>query len=57
MGALATAFEVPDTRFAAAVTLATGASGVALFGIGAAFWGLVAGLVVLTGERLVRRKT
>ena len=56
MGALASAFETPDTRFAAAVTLATGASGVALFGIGAAFWGLVAGLLVMTGERLARRK-
>jgi benzoate membrane transport protein len=51
MGALSTAFELHETRFAAAVTLATGASGVALFGIGAAFWGLTAGLIVLIGER------
>jgi benzoate membrane transport protein len=39
--------EPPATRFAAAVTFATTASGVAAFGIGAAFWGLLAGLLVM----------
>jgi benzoate membrane transport protein len=52
MGALSGAFAVPQTRFAATVTLAVTASGVAAFGIGAAFWGLVAGLVVQALERL-----
>ena len=45
-GAATGAFATPAQRFAAAVTLTVTASGVAVFGIGAAFWGLVAGLVV-----------
>ena len=52
MGALTGAFAAPDTRFAATVTLAVTASGVAAFGIGAAFWGLVAGLAVQALEKL-----
>lgn len=44
MGALAGAFATPGQRFAATLTLAVTASGVAAFGIGAAFWGLVAGI-------------
>lgn len=52
MGALTGAFAVPETRFAATVTLAVTASGVAAFGIGAAFWGLVAGLVMQGLEKL-----
>jgi benzoate membrane transport protein len=51
LGAAAQAFEPPATRFAAAVTFATTASGVAAFGIGAAFWGLMAGLAVLALDR------
>jgi benzoate membrane transport protein len=47
IGAASQAFEPPATRFAAAVTFATTASGVAAFGIGAAFWGLLAGLLVM----------
>ena len=54
MGALTGAFAVPDTRFAATVTLAVTASGVAAFGIGAAFWGLVAGLGAQGLERFRR---
>jgi benzoate membrane transport protein len=50
-GALAGAFAAPDQRFAATLTLAVTASGVAAFGIGAAFWGLVAGLAVFGLER------
>jgi benzoate membrane transport protein len=46
MGALASAFAVPDQRFAATMTLTVTASGVAAFGIGAAFWGLAVGLAV-----------
>ena len=45
-GAATGAFTAPETRFAAAVTLAVTAAGVSAFGIGAAFWGLVAGLAV-----------
>jgi benzoate membrane transport protein len=52
MGALAAAFAQPDQRFAATLTLAVTASGVAAFGIGAAFWGLVAGIAVQLMERL-----
>lgn len=52
MGALAGAFAEPDQRFAATLTLAVTASGVAAFGIGAAFWGLVAGIGVQMLERL-----
>jgi benzoate membrane transport protein len=46
IGALVSAFDVPATRFAAAATFAVTASGVAAFGIGAAFWGLLAGLLI-----------
>jgi benzoate membrane transport protein len=46
MGALTGAFAAPDQRFAATMTLAVTASGVAAFGIGAAFWGLAVGLAV-----------
>jgi benzoate membrane transport protein len=40
------ALEDPSDRTAAAATLVVAASGVTLLGIGAAFWALVAGLVV-----------
>ncbi len=46
IGAMVLAFDQPATRFAAATTLAVTASGVSAFGVGAAFWGLVAGLAV-----------
>ncbi len=55
IGALAQAFDAPLDRLPAAVTFATTASGVAAFGIGSAFWGLLAGLAVLGAERLRRR--
>jgi benzoate transporter len=48
---LATALQEPDEREAALVTFLVTASGLSLLGIGAAFWGLVAGVVV----RLVLR--
>jgi benzoate membrane transport protein len=54
MGALTGAFAVPEQRFAATLTLAVTASGVAAFGIGAAFWGLIAGLAVFGLDRLRR---
>ena len=55
MGALTDAYAAPPTRFAATITLAVTASGVAAFGIGAAFWGLMAGLVIVGLEALARR--
>lgn len=54
-GALAGAYVPVPTRFAATITLAVTASGVAAFGVGAAFWGLVAGLVVFALESAVRK--
>ena len=54
MGALTSAFTEPSQRFAATLTLAVTASGVAAFGIGAAFWGLLAGLTVQSLDRLRR---
>ncbi len=45
-GSLVTALREEDEREAALVTFLVTASGLALFGIGAAFWGLLAGVVV-----------
>ena len=55
MGALGGAFTPVPTRFAATITLAVTGSGVAVLGIGAAFWGLTAGLAVFGLERVARR--
>ena len=46
-GSLSLALTNEHERFAALVTFVVTASGLALFGIGAAFWGLAAGLSVL----------
>ncbi len=46
-GALTSALGDERHRFAAVATFAVTASGIAVFGIGSAFWGLVVGLVVL----------
>jgi len=55
-GAAATAMAAPDQRFAATLTLAVTAAGVPFFGVGAAFWGLLAGLAVHATERAVARR-
>ena len=57
-GAIAAAFAAPEQRFPAATTLIVAASGVSAFGIGAAFWGLVAGLLVFGLQQVAvgRRK-
>ena len=55
MGALSGAYVPSTTRFAATITLSVTASGVAAFGIGAAFWGLLAGLVIAAVEALHKR--
>jgi len=44
---LNTAIAHTLTREAAVITFLTAASGVTLFGIGSAFWGLVAGVIAL----------
>ena len=48
---LANAFEKSEHRDAAIVTFLLTGSGVSLLGIGGAFWGLVAGLIVLRFRR------
>ncbi|BAU32916.1 putative benzoate transporter protein [Microcella alkaliphila] len=48
---LVAAFEPPDTRVVAAVTLVVVASGVVVAGIGSAFWGLAAGSIVMLVTR------
>ena len=54
-GALASAVQRERERFAAVIAFAVTASGVTLAGIGAAFWGLLAGLLALGLERAARR--
>ena len=44
---LAAALKNEDEREAAIITFLICASGVALFGIGSAFWGLVGGVIAL----------
>lgn len=51
-GALGSALAEERHRFAAVLAFAVTASGITVFGIGAAFWGLVAGLSVLGLDRL-----
>ena len=55
-GALATAMAVPEQRFAAVLTLGVTAAGVPFLGVGAAFWGLLAGLAMVALERLAARR-
>lgn len=54
-GALAQAMSRDSDRFAAIVAFAVAASSLSLFGIGSAFWSLVAGLAVLTMDALAGR--
>ena len=54
-GALTTAMAVPEQRFAAVLTLGITAAGVPFLGVGAAFWGLVAGVALYLTERAARR--
>jgi len=46
-GALANALQSEEERLPAILTFVTAASGITLLGIGAAFWGLLAGIVLL----------
>jgi benzoate membrane transport protein len=49
-GALTGALKEENERFPAVLTLAVTASGISLFGVGAAFWGLVAGIAALAAQ-------
>ncbi len=51
-GALTQAVAQEKERFAAIFTFGIAASGLSFLGIGAAFWGLVAGLLILALDRL-----
>ena len=55
MGAATGAFTPAETRFPAAITLAVTAAGTPALGIGAAFWGLMAGLAFHALDRLKAR--
>ncbi len=55
-GALTAAFAQADQRLPAALTLVTTASGMAAFGIGAAFWGLMVGLAAWGLDHLKPRR-
>lgn len=55
MGAVGLAFADPARRFSAAATMIVAASGIGALGIGAAFWGLLAGLALHAGDVLRRR--
>ena len=55
-GALAAALAAERQRFAAVLTLVVTASGVSVLGIGAPFWGLSAGLIVLGLDGLAARR-
>lgn len=54
-GALTGMLTAPEDREAALLTFVTTASGVVLFGVGSALWGLVAGFLALGVSRLGRR--
>lgn len=54
--ALQQCLAVTEDREAAVVTFVATASGLSLLGVGAAFWGLVAGLLVRTVLRAARRR-
>lgn len=56
MGALVAMLAKADEREAAVLTFAATASGIALFGIGSAFWGLVVGFAALGALRWIRPK-
>ena len=53
---LTTGLRVDATREAGIVTFLITASGVSFFGVGAAFWGLIGGVVVLAATRAPRSK-
>ncbi|WP_369060208.1 benzoate/H(+) symporter BenE family transporter [Caulobacter sp. 73W] len=54
VGAIETMLATPQDRDAAIVTFLATGSGLALFGLGAAFWGLLAGFAALGAKALLR---
>jgi len=54
VGAMASGVENLHYRFASMTTFVITASGLSAFGIGAAFWGLVTGLVIVGFDRLAK---
>ena len=55
-GSLTGMMSVAEDREAAVLTFAATASGVALFGIGSAFWGLAVGFVALAARRWIKTR-
>ena len=55
MGSLQAGLSAEETRFPAVLTLTATASGLSLFGIGSAFWGLALGLVALGLDRIMKK--
>ncbi|WP_273726189.1 benzoate/H(+) symporter BenE family transporter [Brucella gallinifaecis] len=55
INAMTLALKVEEERLAAIVTFAVTASGIAFFGVGSAFWALLAGLGVATLEHLRKK--
>ncbi|MEL6299967.1 MAG: benzoate/H(+) symporter BenE family transporter [Pseudomonadota bacterium] len=55
-GALSEAFADTTHRFPAVVTFFVTASGITAIGVGAAFWGLLAGLILIGLDRIVARR-
>lgn len=55
-GSAMAAFQAPDTREAAAITFLVTASGVSFGGISGAFWGLLAGGLMMALQRFVKSR-
>ncbi len=54
-GALSTGLSTEETRFPAVLTLTATASGLSLFGVGSAFWGLALGMLALFLDQIAKR--
>ena len=54
-GSVVVAFSDPKTRPAAAVTFLASASGISLFGISGAFWGLIAGGLIMAADQIGKK--
>jgi benzoate membrane transport protein len=56
ISAIGASLEQRETRLPAAITFIVGSAGITVFGIGGAFWALLAGLLVLFWQKLPLRK-
>ena len=52
VSAIGVSLESKEHRLPAAITFVVGAAGISVFGIGGAFWALVAGMLVLAWQRM-----